>query len=211
MKTVKIILILCITIICENAYCQEDTTNTKTVNNPFLRQKINYTNDIPKDTIKIFLDDNSYYISLDDEKYYEIIKTYSSYLNSGYAPIFLLSENLPDGYYCIYNITKKEAKKIKNIYEYLVISGEIKNGMKLGAFYFRINYDKPNYSKAEIIIYFKDDVVNGAVIERVNGNIMNLGEYKMGIKHGFFYYGYGGTPSIVLYENGVIIKDSFFY
>lgn len=211
MKIIKFTLILFITMICENAYCQEDTTNVKKNNDQFLRQKINNTNDTPKDTIKLFLDDNSYYISLDDENYFEKIKAYSSYLNSGYVPSYLLSEHLHDGYYCIFNITKKQAKKIKNINEYIVTSGEIKNGMKQGAFYFRFIPDNPKRSKAEIIIYFKDDLVNGAVIERVNDKIMNLGEYKMGIKHGFFYYGYGGAPSIVLYENGVKIKDSVFW
>ncbi len=211
MKIVKFTLILFITIICENAYCQEDTTNVKKVNDQFLRQKINKTNDTPKDTIKLFLEDTSYYISLDDENYFEKIKAYSSYLNSGYVPSYLLSEKLPDGYYCLYNITKKQAKKIKNIEEYIVTSGEFKNGMKQGAFFFRFIPDNPKCSKAEIIIYFKDDLVNGAVIEREKNSIMFLGEYQMGIKHGFFYYYNSGAPLIVLYENGVKVKESIFW
>jgi|GEM_PF-2394053 hypothetical protein len=211
MKIVKFTLILFITIICENAYCQEDTTNVKKVNDQFLRQKINNANDTPKDTIKLFLDDTSCYISLDDKNYFDKFKIYSNYLNNGYVPSYLLSEKLPDGYYCLYNITKKQAKKIKNIEEYIVSSGEFKNGMKESAFYFRFIPDNPKWSKAEIIIYFKDDLVNGAVIERENDKIMCLGEYKMGIKHGFFYFYNGGSPSIVLFENGVKVKDSIFW
>lgn len=211
MKIVKFTLILFITLICENAYCQEDTTNIKKVSDRFLRQKINNTNDAPKDTIKLFLDNTSYYISLDDENYLEKFKTFSSYIKNGYVPSFLLSEHLPDGYYCIYNITKKQAKKIKNINKYIVTSGEIKNGKKQGAFYFRFIPDNPKRSEAEIIIYFKDDVVHGAVIERERDRIMVLGEYQMGIKHGFFYYYNRGVPSIFLYENGIKIKDSFFW
>lgn len=211
MKIVKFTLILFITIICENAYCQEDTTNVKKVNDQFLRQKINKTNDTPKDTIKLFLEDTSYYISLDDENYFDKFKIYLNYLNNVYVPSYLLSEKLPDGYYCLYNITKKQAKKIKNIEEYIVTSGEFKNGMKQGAFFFRFIPDNPKCSKAEIIIYFKDDLVNGAVIERENDKIMCLGEYKMGIKHGFFYFYNGGSPSIVLFENGVKVKDSIFW
>ena len=76
MKIIKFTLILCITIICKNAYCQEDTINVKKNNDQFLRQNINNTNEIPKDTIKLFLDDNSYYISLEDKNYFEKIKTY---------------------------------------------------------------------------------------------------------------------------------------
>lgn len=211
MKIVKFTLIIFIALICKISYCQEDTTNIKKNNVHFLRQKINNSDDAPKDTIKLFLDDTSYYISLDNGNYFETIKKYSNYLNSGHVPGFLLAENLPDGYYCIYNISKKKAKKVKNINEHIVTSGEIKNGMKHGAFYFRFIPDNPKRSKAEIIIYFKDDFVNGVVIERVNDNIMNLSEYKMGIKHGFFYYGYGGDPSIVLYEDGVIVKGSSFW
>jgi hypothetical protein len=211
MKIIKFTIILCIAIICENTYCQEDTINVIRNNDQFLRQKTNNTNDIPKDTIKLFLDDNSYYISLDDENFFEKIKTYSSYLNSGHFPSYILSEHLPDGYYCLYSLKKKQAKKTKNIDEYIVASGEYKNGMKQGAFYFKFIPENSKWVSADKVIYFKDDVVNGAVIERERGNIMFLGEYQMGIKHGFFYYYNGGAPSIVLYENGVKVKDSTFW
>jgi len=211
MKIVEFNLILFIMLICDLGYCQEDTTNIKKANDQFLIQKINNTNYTPKDTIKLFLDDTSYYISIDDENYFEKFKIYLNYLCNGYVPSYLFSEKLPDGYYCLYNITKKQAKKIKNIEEYIVSSGEFKNGMKQGAFFFRFIPDKPKSYKAEIIIYFKDDLVNGAVIERENDKIMCLGEYKMGIKHGFFYFYNGGAPSIVLYENGVKVKESIFW
>ena len=118
---------------------------------------------------------------------------------------------MPNGFYCLYSLKKKQTKKTKNIDEYIVASGEYKNGMKQGAFYFKFIPENPKWVSSDKVIYFKDDVVNGAVIERERGNIMFLGEYQMGIKHGFFYYYNGGAPSIVLYENGVKVKDSIFW
>jgi len=212
MKIVKFTLILCITIICENTYCQEDTTNVKKVNDQFLRQKINNTNDTPKDTIKLFLSDTSYYRTNRDVLYeYNNKIDYLKYFNSGIGLDFVLRDSLPDGYYCLYGLKKKQAKKVKNIDEYIVASGEYKNGMKQGVFYFKFIPANPKWVSADKVIYFKDDVANGAVIERERGNIMFLGEYQMGIKHGFFYYYNGGAPSIVLYENGVKVKDSIFW
>lgn len=212
MKYKQLVIFFILLLISRNLYCQVDTVNQTKNPEYYYRQKITVDSVYPRDTIKLFLADTSYYHTNRDILYeYNNKINYLKYFNSGIGLDFVLKDSLPDGYYCLYNLTKKQVKKIKNINKYIVASGEFKNGMKQGAFYFKFIPENPRWVSADKVIYFKDDVVNGAVIERERGNIMFLGEYKMGIKHGFFYYGYGGAPSIVLYENGIKVKDAIFW
>lgn len=211
METIRLILFLFIVFICNTSYCQEDTVMNNSGYEQFYRQRIFESNNVPKDTINIFLDDTSYYLTYDDILYQFVNKTgYLKYFNTGIGLGFVLKDSLPDGYYCLYNLTKKQAKKIDKKEKYIVACGEFKNRMKQGAFCFYFIPENPKRATAYKIIYFKDDVVNGAVIERVNDRIMFLGEYQMGVKHGFFYYYNGGAPSIILFKNGEKVKYSDF-
>ena len=212
MKYKQLIICFIFLLISSNLYCQVDTVNQTKNPEYFYRQKITVDSVSPRDTIKLFLDDTSYYLANRNILYEFNNKIgYLKYFNSGIGLDFVLKDSLPDGYYCLYNFIKKQAKKMNEKEKYIVASGEFKNRMKQGAFCFYFIPENPKWVTADKVIYFKDDVVHGAVIERERNNIMFLGEYQMGIKHGFFYFYNGGSPSIVLYENGVKIKDAIFW
>lgn len=212
MKIKQLIIFFILILITSNLYCQTDTVSK--IKNPeyFYRQKINVDTVFSRDTIKLFLDDTSYY-NMERDLLYEFNNKigYLKYFNSSIGLNFVLKDSLQDGFYCLYNLTKKQAKKMKTKDKNIVVSGEFKNKMKQGAFCFYFIQETSKCIKANKVIYFKDDIVHGAVIERENDKIMFLGEYQMGVKHGFFYYYNGGAPAIVLYENGKQVKYSNFW
>lgn len=171
----------------------------------------------PKDTIKLYLEDTSYYIKKDIQQLmYELNNGigYFKYFTTTHGSEFEFKDKLSDGFYCLYNITRKQALKMKNYKKYFVASGEFKDGMKQGAFIFYVHQEYPtnkepfnNNIEAFKRIYYKNDTVHGKVIEVIDGKINHFGEYNMGLKDGFFYdKGY----KIILYENGLIIKETFF-
>lgn len=182
--------------------------------NAFLREEAFDNKFSVKDTIELFLEDTSFYIMID---YDQLINEFRNqkdvykYFSSSLGLQFQFRDSLQDGFYCLYNLTREKAKKIKNKEEFVLASGEFKNKMRKGAFTFYYIPDNPKWTKAEKTIYFKDDVVHGVVIEKENDRIAYLGEYKMGVMHGFFYYYNNGVPVIVLYEDGVVIKSSEFW
>lgn len=210
MKKNKLMLVFLYTLISVSSYCQEDTKANNTNFEQSFRQNIFRDDFVQNDTIKVFLDDTIYYVSNHYDKYFDLIIQYSNYLNSNYVPSFILIDNLPDGYYCIYNIKKNQTQLIENINEYIVTSGMLKDGKRQGRFYFQHITDNPNSPTRNCVIYFKDNVVHGSVIEIENDRVMYLGEYKMGVKHGFFYYYNRGEPTIVLFENGKEVNFSVF-
>ena len=171
----------------------------------------------PKDTIKLYLDDTSCFIQkdirqlMDDQSH----KTsYFEFFSDTYGLEFQFKNKLPDGFYCLYNITKKQALKIKNYKNNFVASGEFKDGMKQGAFTFYVQQEYPtkeepykNQKEAYKRICFKNDTVHGKVIEALNGKVIHFGEYKMGLKDGFFY---DFDNQIILYKDGLVVKKTFF-
>ena len=174
----------------------------------------------PQDTIKLFLDDKKYYIANSKSK---LCKYFEENKNNSYSLEFELRDSLPNGFYCLYNITKGQTDTIKNIEEYLVVSGEFKNGMKQDMFVFGREFVEKqkkysieyymnihSYSNEYREITFKNDTVHGRIKEVKNGKIIFLGEYNMGVKDGFFYYEGENNPAIFLYENGVKVKETYF-
>jgi hypothetical protein len=169
----------------------------------------------PKDTIKLFLDDTAYYIQKDyrqiDNEYRDRIG-YAKYFFNTHCSGFELKDNLPDGYYCLYSITKKQAYKMENYKKYFVASGEFKNGMKQGEFVLYLRPEYPtkkepfnNWIESYKKISFKNDTVHGKVIEIIGGRFEHFGEYNMGVKDGFFCeIGY----KIILYKDGEIVKET---
>jgi hypothetical protein len=180
--------------------------------NVYLRQPLrDDTIYCPKDTIKLYLDDTSYYSQKNIQQLIDDIgnaTSYFKYFSSTDGLEFGLKDSLPDGFYCLYNITKKQAIKIKNHEKYFVVSGEFKNGMKQGAFIF---YNFSKWSESFKIAYFKDDAVHGQVKEILNGKIIYLVEYNMGLKDGLFYNAINSTnPIIILYMDGKVVREVYF-
>jgi hypothetical protein len=211
----KILLVfICFTSILTNAQ-QKDTVKINIIYDTIhsYRQPLKlYT---PKDTIKLFLDDTAYYIQKDYEQVVNEYKNkigYAKYFINGHCSGFELKDNLPDGYYCLYSITKKQAYKMENYKKYFVASGEFKNGMKQGEFVLYLRPEYPtkkepfnNWIESYKKISFKNDTVHGKVIEIIGGKLRHFGEYNMGVKDGFFYY---REEEIILYKDGEIVKET---
>jgi hypothetical protein len=193
-------------------YSQEFDTNKRLKQDSFHREGISFVNNMPKDTVFLYLNDTLFFLknNYEDENiaYFQL---YSKFTNGNFIPQFILRENLPDGFYCLYNLTREKAKKTKNKETFVVASGEFKDGMKQGPFNFFYTPENPKWTHVYNTIYFQNDTVHGVVIERENDRISYLGEYNMGIMHGFFYYYNNGAPVIILYEDGVAIKSSEFW
>jgi hypothetical protein len=170
-----------------------------------------------KDTIKLYLEDTSYYIQKDIWQLMNEQKNntgYFAHFSDTYGLEFQFKNKLPDGFYCLYNITKKQSLKIKNYKNYFVASGEFKNGMKQGAFIFFVHQEYPtkkepfkNQKEAFKRIYFKNDTVHGKVIETIEGKVIHFGEYNLGVKDGFFYE---LDNIIILYKDGLVVKKTSF-
>jgi hypothetical protein len=193
-----IFLLLLIRVLC--VFPQEDAN---------LRQPLgSETICFPKDTIILYLEDTSFYIQKNIRQLISdhINKIgYFNFLSSTDGLGFELKDSLSDGFYCLYNITKKQAQKVKNKENHFVASGEFKGGMKQGAFTF---YNLSEWSESFKILYFKNDTVHGQVKEILNGKIIYLAEYNMGIKNGFFYNAIISTnPQIILYKDGEIVRE----
>ena len=47
----------------------------------------------------------------------------------------------------------------------------------------------------------------GKVIETIEGKVIHFGEYKMGVKDGFFYE---FDNVIILYKDGLVVKETSF-
>jgi len=193
-----------------NLYCQIDSLRNITEYGFYDKQRIHYDTIALKDTIKLFLEDTSFYLINKNILYQNEIE-YLNYFNSSIGLDYVLKDSLPDGFYCLYNLTKKQARRIHEKNNYIVASGEFKNKMKQGPFCFYFMPENSKWASAKKVIYFEDDIINGPIIEFERDNIMYLGEYKMGVKNGFFYFYNGGAPAIILYENGVKVKDSYFW
>lgn len=155
------------------------------------------------DTVEIYIEDTSYY------QYYSTFESFKEILfltdttsiyrfmsSSGIR--FFLKDSLDDAFYKVYNLSKNEVSP-NNKSEYIVLTGEIKNKKREGIFMYKNNNDLK-------IITFRDGVIHGKVIEYLNDRIMYSGEYKNGIKHGYFFFQEReGRPQYIqisYYENG---------
>jgi hypothetical protein len=123
---------------------------------------------------------------------------------------YQLKDNLSDGFYCLYELTKKDAKKVNAIQKnnYLVASGQYKNHMKNGYFIFN-DVGKNLINPYTKIIYFKNDTVDGYVKEWERSYLVYQGKYKMGKRDGIFFFQNNGIPIIAVYKNGKEIKRIF--
>jgi hypothetical protein len=193
-----------------NVSAQQDSIEELKRLNPYARERISEEKFyIPKDTIKLYLEDTLYYIKdnkLGTFKYFARLKL--SFYRYGLE--FELRDSLPDGFYCLYDLTKKQAKKISDKEKHLVASGEFRNRMKQGIFRFKTEYEDPRFPIFYKEIIFTNDTVNGIVREAENERAIFVGEYKMGVKDGFFFHENGGYPVIFLYENGEKVRETFF-
>jgi hypothetical protein len=197
---------------------QENGTGDTAVNKHFLKQKINCEYE-KKDTIKLFLNDSNYYIQKDIGQIFQEFDNkvgYFAYFRSTTAMEFVLKDSLPDGFYCLYNLPSKSAKKEKALCKYLVVAGEYRNGLKQGRFIFQENVDLPEGYRSDKEIYFYkeisfiNDTVDGAIKEYDGDLLTYAAEYKMWKKNGFCYFWNNGSPAILLFEDGELVDQTQF-
>jgi len=137
----------------------------------------------------------------------EALKYYIKYFNITSGIEFFLKDSLDDGCYCLYNLTKKQLKKIKEKEKYLVAKGCFENKMRQGKFIHSYGLDKFALGSIYKEISFVNDTVHGSIIEMYHGNLNCLEEYNMGIKDGFFFWKHRGSVVIRLYKQGAIIEE----
>lgn len=163
---------------------------------------------------------NIYDVYLEDTMYYEK-KTFDQMIdeaknNEGYMKYFnsvtaglncFLKDSLEDGCYYLYNLTRKQATKVKEKDSHIIASGCYKGGLKQGKFMFSNGIDKLSFGSIYKEISFINDSVNGNVIEMTYGQINYFSEYKMGVKAGFSFIYKKGQTVMRYFENGEINKE----
>jgi len=212
MKKNKLIIVLLLFTIISNNYCQEDSSKNNQ-KNQYVQIEIPKAYSLPEVAIELYLEDTNYYMEKEiGTSFFEQDKKigYFRYFTSTSVFEFMLKDSLPDGHYCLYNLTKKQAKKTKNKEDYIIASGKFKNGMKQGTFMFRKISENPCRTCEIKYIDFTNDTVDGIVKELENWIPIYLAEYKMGVKNGFCFYANSGVPVILLYKDGVIVKETTF-
>jgi len=159
----------------------------------------------------VYLEDTMYYEKktfdqmIDDAKNNE---GYMKYFNSVTAGLnYFLKDSLEDGCYYLYNLTKKQAKKVKEKDTHIIATGCYKGRLKQGKFMFSNGIDKLSLGSIYKEISFINDSVNGNVIEMTYGQINYLSEYKMGVKDGFSFIYKKGQTVMRYYEKGEIQKE----
>jgi hypothetical protein len=210
-KIVLAIISMCLTVILHG---QQDTIN-KLLNGSmmFAKQKVQDNYYIPKDTVKLFLEDQQFYIQKDVGQILNDFNNrigYFKYFISTGGMEFELKKGLADGYYCLYNFSKKDTNKINNKSKYLVAAGEYKNGMKQGMFIFNSYLENPQWHGSYKEILFKNDTINGVVKEYEGSVLIYAIEYKMGKKDGFCMFWNNGAPAIILFRNDELIEQTQF-
>lgn len=207
----KYFILLSFILLIHNSLCSQN-------NDPMQNSSMLYVEKISQpyytieEPIDLYLDDTDYFVQKDIEQIlYESQQRigFFKYFISTYATEFELKDSLPDGFYCLYNLTRKQAEKIKDKDIYLVASGGFKNKMKQGYFSF-YSLSEDNFKKVFKTIHFVNDTINGIVKELVSWEPIYLAEYKMGIKDGFSFYANNGNSLIILYKEGEIIKQTSF-
>jgi|LSQX01.1.fsa_nt_gb hypothetical protein len=163
---------------------------------------------------------NIYNVYLEDTAYYEK-KTFDQMIgdakkNEGYMKYFnsvtagldyFLKDSLEDGCYYLYNLTRKQANKVKEKDTHIIATGCYKGGLKQGKFIFSNGIDKQSLGSIYKEISFINDSVNGNVLEMINGQIIYLCEYKMDVKEGFSFIYKQGQTVMRYFEHGVIRKE----
>ncbi len=191
-----------------------------------------------QDTIDLYLEDTAMYIKIalnfEDEDSFGVIyadsipeANYIKYMTAWTMERLILVDSLDDGYYRLYNISKKELKK-KDKDLFLVAKGCYKNKLKQGDFEFStgkatrssgklIEEQFRGFIDGEVIQPFGDfyikmtfvnDTVNGLVIEARYAFTYAFQEYKMGIKDGFgFAFDHPRMGCILYYENDELLRQ----
>ncbi len=122
---------------------------------------------------------------------------------------YMLKDSLPDGYYCLYLLPKKESARKKKE-RFLVAAGGFKNGIKNGVFIFK---DEEKYSRGVNLyktINFVNGVVHGKVVDTCDGIIRFACDYNYGVRNGFYFIEKERVVTIRFYENGKIVKQTTF-
>jgi len=159
----------------------------------------------------VYLEDTMYYEKKTFDQMIDASKNnegYIKYFNSVTAGLnYFLKDSLEDGCYCLYNLTRKQAKKVKEKDTHIIATGCYKCGLKQGKFMFSNGIDKLSLGSIYKEISFINDSVNGNVIEMTYGQLNYLSEYKMGVKDGFSFIYKKGQTVMRYFENGEIQKE----
>lgn len=200
----------------DDSYAREAVPHKIQMNNDTTLEQI--------DTTYLFEEDTSYYYYENGLNYIEewpnrdtttVIYYFQSF---GYH--YLFKDSLSDGYYKVYDLPRKDSANVE-LEKHLVIEGEFKNKKRNGNFLYQDHIDYGKYIKkhdryiydhsyVKKIVPFDNGIVNGKVREYSHGILMSAGEYKNGIKDGFYFYQEVGSypfMRISYYKNGKEIKS----
>jgi len=151
--------------------------------------------------ILIYVDD-----SLEIEKYFENIFNVKK-SNHIDLPYMVFKENLPDGDYFFFNMTRKNARSKKNIMDYVIMDGHYKNNKREGRFN---SYQTLKGNKIITNTYnYKDGILEGYYYCSNTQFKLSEGYYANGKRNGFFIFhsmDTGKIKSIMLF-----VDDSLIY
>lgn len=164
------------------------------------------------DTVEVFLEDTGYYYykgPLELIGYIDSLKQRNKnsnlgsvifYFNSFGGCQYFFKDSLADGYYKIYDLSKKNKKKDKNAY--LVAEGLFINRLRQGAF----KYQDVGGNILKVVP-FENDIVQGKVFEYFHQRIEYIVEYNQGIIDGFYFHRdrHSDTITINYYRKGKLV------